>query len=59
MQSTRPIVPRLLLLLVVTPSLKGEERERLLELHPSPVAEYEPHSRATAQRHEPAPTGGG
>ncbi len=47
------------LLLVVTPSLKGEERERLLELHPSPVAEYDPHSRATAQRHEPAPTGGG
>lgn len=45
------------LLLVVTPSLKGEERERLLELHPSPIAEYDPHARSTAVRHEPAQTG--
>ncbi len=46
------------LLLVVTPSRKGEERERLLDLHPTPIEEYDPHSRATAQRiHEP--TSGG
>ncbi len=47
------------LLLVVTPSLKGEDRERLLEMHPSPIAEYDPHARSTAVRQEPAPTGGG
>ena len=46
------------LLLVVTPSLKGEERERLLELHPSPIADYDPHARSTAVRHEPSPTAG-
>jgi predicted RND superfamily exporter protein len=45
------------LLLVVTPSLKGEERERLLELHPSPIAAYDPHARSTAVRHEPAQSG--
>jgi hypothetical protein len=45
------------LLLVVTPSLKGEERERLLELHPSPIEEYDPHSSATARRRETAGTG--
>jgi predicted RND superfamily exporter protein len=36
------------LLLVVTPSKKGGERARLLELHPSPTDEYDPHSSATA-----------
>jgi predicted RND superfamily exporter protein len=36
------------LLLVVTPSRKGEERLRLLELHPAPLEEYDPHSRETA-----------
>ena len=36
------------LLLVVTPSRKGEERLRLLELHPAPMEDYDPHSRATA-----------
>lgn len=46
------------LLLVVTPSRKGEERERLLELHPSPTSEYDPHSRVTSQQHETAPPSG-
>ncbi len=41
------------LLLVVTPSRKGEERTRLLELHPAPMEEYDPHSRATAARRTP------
>jgi len=45
------------LLLVVTPSRKGEERIRLLELHPRPMEEYDPHSLATADRHTEAPVG--
>ncbi len=40
------------LLLVATPGHKGEERERLLELHPSPASEYQPHSHRTAEMHE-------
>lgn len=43
------------LLLVVTPSRKGEERLRLLELHPQPMEEYDPHSRKTAAQRAPAP----
>jgi predicted RND superfamily exporter protein len=46
------------LLLVVTPSRKGDERHRLLELHPGPIDEYDPHARATAVRNNHAPVGG-
>jgi len=46
------------LLLVVTPSIKGEERQRLLELDPGPASEYDPHARRTAER-DYAPTEGG
>ena len=41
------------LLLVVTPSRQGEERLRLLELHPAEIEEYDPHSRATAAMRTP------
>ncbi|MFW2383368.1 MAG: MMPL family transporter, partial [Acidimicrobiales bacterium] len=45
------------LLLVVTPSRKGDERTRLLELHPAPMEEYDPHSRETAARRTSTPDG--
>ncbi len=49
-----PVPPSLLL--VVTPSHKGEEHTRLLGLHPAPIEEYDPHARATAVRtHELSP----
>ena len=42
------------LLLVVTKSRKGEERLRLLELHPAPIDEYDPHARETAAMRTPS-----
>ncbi len=42
------------LLLVVTKSRKGDERLRLLELHPAPIDDYDPHSRATAAMRTPS-----
>jgi predicted RND superfamily exporter protein len=45
------------LLLVVTPSRKGEERLRLLELHPGLTESYDPHARATATRDMRTPAG--
>ncbi|MCP3995283.1 MAG: hypothetical protein GY722_09490 [bacterium] len=41
------------LLPVVTRSRQGEERLRLLELHPAEVEEYDPHSRVTAAMRTP------
>jgi predicted RND superfamily exporter protein len=42
------------LLLLVTPSRKGEERERLIEAVTHGEYEYEPHARETAFRDEPS-----
>jgi predicted RND superfamily exporter protein len=44
------------LLLVVTPSRKGEERLRLLDLHPA-TDNYDPHSRETAVQRVTTPAG--
>ena len=43
------------LLLVITPSRKGEERERLLALYPGQASEYDPHSSATAHQRDHNP----
>lgn len=45
------------LLLVVTPSRRGEDRSRLLDLHPA-APDYDPHSRETARQRVPTSAGG-